>query len=367
MKDNIYVTSPLMPDFDEFTELIRPLWGSKMLTNGGKLAKRLEEESGKFLGEKHVSLYANGTLPLMAAFRALDLSGEVITTPYTFVATAHALVWSGLTPVFVDVDPATGNLDPDKIAEAVTPGTSAILPVHVYGRPCRTEDIDYVASKYGLKVIYDAAHAFGSKQNGRSITSHGDIATLSFHATKVFNTLEGGAVICRDAETKLHLDRLRNFGFESETRIETVGINAKMDEIRAAFGLLNLRKLPEAINKRKILALLYTEKLSGIKGLTLPGFGVPETESNYSHYPILLPDKSTREKLYTALKREGLFSRRYFYPLVIDFSPYDRCKGVGNTPVARELSDRVLCLPFYPDLPRDAFLRIIDTIVRNIR
>lgn len=355
-----------MPDFDEFTSLIKPLWESKMLTNGGAFVSMFENEVASFLGEKYVSVYSNGTIPLLAAFKALGLKGEVITTPYTFVATAHALIWSGLMPVFVDVDPTTGNLDPFGIQRAITSRTSAILPVHVYGRPCRTEDIDAIARENGLEVIYDAAHAFGVRRNGESITSAGSISTLSFHATKVFNTLEGGAIVCRDEETKLLVDRFRNFGFKSETEVEAVGINAKMDEMRAAFGILNLRNLPEAIMRRQALAEKYANALSDIKGIELPAFDDADTEYNYSHYPILLPNKAKREDLYASLKSRGIFARRYFYPLVSDFHPYDRCKGAESTPNARLLSDRVLCLPFYPDLIESNFERILSAIRLSI-
>lgn len=358
----IYVTSPLMPDYDDFTALVRQLWDTRLLTNNGPLLRRLEEEIGAYLGERHVSVYANGTLPLLAAFRALGLKGEVITTPYTFVATSHALTWCGLTPVYADIDPATGNLDPASVESLVGPRTCAILPVHVYGRPCRTEEIEEIARRHGLKVVYDAAHAFGVRCGGRPITSWGDVATLSFHATKVFSTIEGGAVVCRDGEMKKEFDRLRNFGFESETCISAVGINAKLDEMRAAFGLLNLRKVDDAIERRKAATALYRTLLGGQEHISLP----PEPESglrhNYSHFPIVASGNELREKIYSTLRSEGIFPRRYFYPLVTDFKPYNACRGAGETPNARALSERVLCLPLHADLPSEEIHRIADLV-----
>lgn len=362
----LYVTSPLMPDYEEFAEAIRPLWDSRILTNNGDYVRSLEKAIGEYLGEEYVSVYANGTLPILAACHALRLKGEVITTPYTFIATSHALRWCSLTPVYVDVNKETGNMDPGKIEEAITERTSAILPVHVYGRPCDTEAIAAVAGKYNLPVIYDAAHAFGVRRDGRSITSAGDLATLSFHATKVFNTIEGGAVICRNAATKNLIDRLRNFGFESETRITAVGINAKLDEMRAIFGLLNLKKLDSAIGRRREITENYNNVLSRSGQISLPT--IPQNLSyNYSHYPILFRNKMLRDTVYHTLRENNIFPRRYFYPLVTDFEPYRSAVGADNTPNARNLSDRVLCLPLHAAMTDDDVAKVCDIVLSALQ
>lgn len=359
----LYVTSPLMPDYEEFTDAIRPLWESRHLTNNGTFLREFEKAVGEYLGEEYVTIYSNGTLPLLASFHAFDLKGEVITTPYTFIATAHALRWCGLRPVFVDVDPTTGNLDPSRIEDAITERTSAILPVHVYGRPCDTSGIAEVAKLHNLPVVYDAAHTFGVRNNGKSLTSEGDLATISFHATKVFNTIEGGAVISRDAATKHLLDRLRNFGFESETQITAVGINAKLDEMRAIFGLLNLRKVDDAIEHRKIIAASYHGLLCNSENITLPVF--PETiRSNFSHYPVLFRDKTMRDAIYHALKSKEIYPRRYFYPLVTDFAPYSSAPGADNTPTARDMSNRVLCLPIHTAMSVKDAERVAEVILK---
>lgn len=363
MADRIFVTSPLMPDFNEYTRLIRELWDSRMLTNNGTFVRQLEDAIASYLGEKYVSVYANGTLPLMASIRALGLSGEVITTPFTFVATCHSLLWCGLQPMFADVDPDTGDLDPTAVEAAVTPRTCAILAVHVYGRPCRTAEIAEVASRHNLKVIYDAAHAFGVRRGDRSITSEGDLATLSFHATKVFNTVEGGAVVSRDARMKSEIDKLRNFGFESETSVKAVGINAKMDEFRAIFGLLNLRKVDDAIARRKEIAAIYAERLADCGMLLLPSTD-NDVKWNYSHYPVLVTEMM-RDKLYDRLRASGIIARRYFYPLVTHFAPYCYAPGADNTPVAESLSRRVLCLPLHTAMSNDDAERIIG-IIRSL-
>lgn len=357
----LYVTSPLMPDFREFCDAVRPLWDTRILTNNGHYVKTFEKALGEYLGERYVSVYGNGTLPILAACHALGLKGEVITTPYTFIATSHALTWCGLKPIYIDVDKQTGNMDPTKIEAAITERTCAILPVHVYGRPCDTEAISAIGRKHNLPVVYDAAHAFGVRRNGRSITADGDVVTLSFHATKVFNSIEGGAVICRDAATKNLIDRLRNFGFESETEISAVGINAKLDEMRAIFGLLNLREVDDAINRRKVIAEAYQNALGGIGDISLPE--VPKgIRYNYSHYPILLKDKRHRDAVYHALRRSNIFPRRYFYPLVTDFAPYDTASGADCTPIACDMSDRVLCLPLHTAMTSDDVSRISDIV-----
>lgn len=365
-KETIYVSSPLMPEYEEYVEAIRGLWESRMLTNNGVNLRTLEKAIGEYLGEEFVSIYTNGTLPIIAACHALNLKGEVITTPYTFIATAHALRWSNLQPVFADVDPFTGNLNPEKIEALITKDTCAILPVHVYGQPCDTNFIGEIANRHGLSVIYDAAHAFGVRKEGKSITHEGTFATLSFHATKVFNTLEGGAIICKDEAMKEHLDRLRNFGFKSETEITTVGINAKMDEMRAIYGLLNLKKVNEAISYRKQMAECYVQELQTLEGLTLPNY-ISGIDYNYSHFPILFKDKESREKIYNELKRYNIYSRRYFYPLVTHFAPYNKCKGADNIPVASDMSERVLCLPIHTNLSTDDVHLISQLIAENIR
>lgn len=362
----LYVTSPLMPDFDEFAEFIKPLWTSRILTNNGQNVKALEKAIGEYLGEKFVSVYANGTLPILAVCRALGLKGEVITTPYTFIATSHALQWSGLQPVFVDIDPRTGNIDPTLIENAITDSTCAILPVHVYGNPCDTDAIDRIAKRNNLPVIYDAAHAFGVKYKGKPITSYGDFATMSFHATKVFNTIEGGAVICRDEATKRQLDYLRNFGFESETEIAAVGINAKLDEMRAAFGLLNLKNVDKAIEIRRHISDTYSSLLKNIPGITFLT-RPDDVRYNFSHYPILLEDKHTRDSVYHVLKSNNIFSRRYFYPLVTDFAPYNSTPGLAGIKVAHDISNRILCLPLHTAVKEDEVQRICRIIAELLQ
>lgn len=360
----ITVTQPLMPDFDEFTAAIRQLWDSRMLTNNATFHKELEEALCRYLGVEYISLYTNGTLPIIAALKALNIKGEVITTPYSFVATSHAIEWCGLTPVFADIDPATGNLDPKRAEERITEKTAAILPVHVYGNPCDTASFDALGRRYGLKVIYDAAHAFGVNQSGKSILLEGDISTLSFHATKVFNTLEGGAVVCHSREMKHRLDNLRNFGFRGETCVEEVGINGKMDEIRAIFGLLNLKKTDEAIAARRQRYELYCEQLAGTAGIEIIARD-PKIRHNYYHFPIKIDTtryKHTRDELYSLLLDHGYYSRRYFYPLITDFAPYSRCAGADRLPNARRLADSVLCLPLYHDLAPEHIKSICELI-----
>lgn len=360
----IFVTSPLMPDYDEFIKLIHTLWDSRILTNDGSLLQNFEQALAEYLGEQYISVYTNGTLPLLAAFKALNLSGEVITTPYTFIATSHALRWCGLEPVYADIDPITGDIAHESIEKLISSKTSAILGVHVYGRPCRNQEIEDIATRNGLRVVYDAAHAFGVKKNGQSITKYGDIATLSFHATKVFNCLEGGAVVCRDKRMKEELDKLRNFGIDSEIEISAVGINAKLDEMRAAFGLLNLKKVDYAIEKRKNIYEKYYHELSNAQEVQLPPT-MDDIRYNYSHFPIVAKDKITRERIYQQLCKNGIYPRRYFYPLVTDFKPYCDCRGADDTPNARALSDRVLCLPIHTELIMSDVNRICDIVKRS--
>ena len=318
----IYVTSPLLPSLEDFTFLLKEIWESKMLTNNGNFHQKLEEELAKYLKVPYLSLFTNGTLPLITALQAMRITGEVITTPFSFVATTHSLWWNGIKPVFVDIEPETCNLDPSKIEAAITPRTTAIMPVHVYGRPCKTKEIQEIANKYGLKVIYDAAHAFGVEINGESILNFGDMATLSFHATKVYNTLEGGALVVHDEQTKKRIDYLKNFGFASETEVVAPGINSKVDEVRAAYGLLNLKQVDHAINSRRKVAIRYRDELQGVKGITFFN-DIPGVRHNYSYFPIFINAEEygmTRDELYFKMKEHNVFGRRYFYPLISTFS-----------------------------------------------
>ena len=320
----IYVTSPLLPSLEDFTFLLKEIWESKMLTNNGNFHQKLEEELAKNLKVPYLSLFTNGTLPLITALQAMRITGEVITTPFSFVATTHSLWWNGIKPVFVDIEPETCNLDPSKIEAAITPRTTAIMPVHVYGKPCKTKEIQEIANKYGLKVIYDAAHAFGVEINGESILNFGDMATLSFHATKVYNTLEGGALVVHDEQTKKRIDYLKNFGFASETEVVAPGINSKVDEVRAAYGLLNLKQVDHAINSRRKVAIRYRDELQGVKGITFFN-DIPGVRHNYSYFPIFINAEEygmTRDELYFKMKEHNVFGRRYFYPLISTFSTY---------------------------------------------
>ncbi|MDA3929916.1 MAG: DegT/DnrJ/EryC1/StrS family aminotransferase [Prolixibacteraceae bacterium] len=366
MMKNILVTQPALPPLDEFVELLKDIWDSKWLTNNGKYHQQLEAALAEYLGVKYVSLFTNGTLALISALQVLRITGEVITTPYTFVATTHSLHWNGIKPVFVDVDPVYGNLDPTKIEAAITPKTIAIVPVHVYGNPAEVEKIQEIADTYGLKVIYDAAHAFGVNYKGHSILNFGDLSILSFHATKVYNTIEGGAIICHDEKTKKRIDYLKNFGFAGETTVIAPGINAKMNEVQAAYGLLQLKYLKENIRKRKEVADIYDRELDNIKGIrTLKQH--PNATHNYPYYPIFIDEKEygkTRDELYDYLKANNIFGRRYFYPLVSEFPMYkglDSAKP-SNLPNAHKKAEQVICLPIYPDLESDKLEEIIQII-----
>lgn len=365
----ITVTSPLLPDLEEFIPYLKQIWDSKWITNNGDFHQHLEKALCEYLGVDYISVFTNGTLPLITAFQALNIrQGEVITTPYSFVATTHAIWWNGLTPVFVDVDPITGNIDSDKIEAAITENTVAIMPVHVYGNPCDTAKIDALAKNYNLKVIYDAAHAFGVKVGGKSILQQGDMSTLSFHATKVFNTIEGGALICHSAEMKQQIDYLKNFGFEDEVTVMAPGINSKMDEIRAAYGLLNLRQVDSAIAHRKQVALSYREGLKNIKGITC----MHEIEGvlpNYSYFPIFVNEREygmSRDALYEKMKAANVLGRRYFYPLISTFSPYSSLpsSNIDNLPIANNLSNAVICLPMHAELTDEDVKRVIAGISR---
>ena len=368
MSDKIItVTSPLLPDLKEFEKYLEDIWSRKWLTNNGYYHQELEKALSEYLGVKYISLFTNGTLPLITALQALRITGEVITTPYSFVATTHSLWWNGIKPVFVDIDEKTGNIDPDKIEAAITPITTAIMPVHVYGTPCDTKRIKEIADKYGLKVIYDAAHAFGVKVNGKSILEEGDISTLSFHATKVYNTVEGGALICHSADMKDKIDHLKNFGFSNEVTVVAPGINSKMDEIRSAYGLLNLKQVDSAISKRKHFAELYKSSLKNVKGIRFLE-DIENVRHNYSYFPIFIDENSygiSRDDLYAKLKNNNILGRRYFYPLISEFSTYKGLESSTkkNLPVAHKLANSVICLPMYADLTDDDVERIISVLM----
>ena len=362
----IYVTSPLLPSLEDFTFLLKEIWESKMLTNNGNFHQKLEEELAKYLKVPYLSLFTNGTLPLITALQAMRITGEVITTPFSFVATTHSLWWNGIKPVFVDIEPETCNLDPSKIEAAITPRTTAIMPVHVYGKPCKTKEIQEIANKYGLKVIYDAAHAIGVEINGESILNFGDMATLSFHATKVYNTLEGGALVVHDEQTKKRIDYLKNFGFASETEVVAPGINSKVDEVRAAYGLLNLKQVDHAINSRRKVAIRYRDELQGVKGITFFN-DIPGVRHNYSYFPIFINAEEygmTRDELYFKMKEHNVFGRRYFYPLISTFSTYRGLDSANpdNLPVATQMSNNVICLPMHHALSENEVEYILQII-----
>lgn len=364
----ITVTSPLLPNLDEFHELLKQIWNSKWITNNGSFHQQLERELADYLKVPFVSLFTNGTLPLLTALQALRITGEVITTPYSFVATTHSIWWNGCKPVFVDIDPTTGNIDPEKIEAAITPMTTAIMPVHVYGQPCDTKRIKEIAERYGLKVIYDAAHAFGVQVNGESILNEGDLSTLSFHATKVYNTVEGGAMIMHDQATKERIDYLKNFGFAGETTVVGPGINSKVDEIRSAYGILNLRQVDAAIEARRRVAVKYREILRNVEGVTFFD-DIAGVKHNYAYFPIFIDAEKygmSRDDLYAKMGAANVFGRRYFYPLISEFSTYRGLKSATpeNLPNAHKMADSVICLPMHPRLSDDDVSRILDLVVR---
>jgi dTDP-4-amino-4,6-dideoxygalactose transaminase len=361
----IYVTQPYMPPIDEFTPYLKEIWRNKILTNAGPFHRQLEQELCDYLGVKQVALFSNGTLALITALQALRITGEVITTPFSFVATAHSLLWHGNKPVFVDVEPNTLNLDPAKIEAAITPQTTAIMPVHCYGNPCDVEAIQKIADSYNLRVIYDAAHAFGVECHCGSVLNHGDLSVLSFHATKVFNTFEGGAIICPDEKTKQRIDHLKNFGFVDEVTVVAPGINAKMTEINAAFGLLQLKHMPFVIQRRAEIDAIYREQLEDVKGIRcLPKSG--QKVANHSYFPILVEHGYTisRDALYQKLKDLGMYTRRYFYPLISNFPMYRGLSSAApsNLPVATRAAEMVLCLPIYPSLSALEQTTIVNAI-----
>lgn len=364
--ETIPVTSPLLPDLDEFHGMLKEIWKSKWITNNGNFHKQLEKELAEYLKVPYLSLFTNGTLPLITALQALHITGEVITTPYSFVATTHALWWNGIKPVFVDIDLATGNMDPEKIEAAITPRTTAIMPVHVYGKPCNTEAIQEIADKYGLKIIYDAAHAFGVEVNGESLLNAGDMSTLSFHATKVYNTIEGGALVMHDEKMKKRIDYLKNFGFADEVTVVGPGINSKMDEIRAAYGLLNLHQVDAAIEARHRVALKYRKELRNVEGISFFD-DMAGVKHNYNYFPIFVEAEKygmTRDELYSKMKEQNVLGRRYFYPLISTFSTYRGLDSASpsNLPNAHKMANSVICLPMYHNLKESEIERVINII-----
>ncbi|WP_277134787.1 MULTISPECIES: DegT/DnrJ/EryC1/StrS family aminotransferase [Bacteroides] len=368
MDEQITVTRPLMPSLEEFNIYLQDIWQRKWITNNGYYHNKLEEALAEYLKVPYVSLFTNGTLPLITALQALHITGEVITTPYSFVATSHSLWWNGIKPVFVDIDPMTGNLDPEKIEAAITSRTTAIMPVHVYGIPCDTRRIQEIADRYGLKVLYDAAHAFGVTVNGKNILNEGDLSTLSFHATKIYNTIEGGALIMHDKATKKRIDYLKNFGFAGETEVVAPGINSKMDEVRAAYGLLNLKQVDTAIEACRQVVMRYREGLRQVKGIAC-FYDRPGIRYNYSYFPILIDAAEygmTRDELYFKMKEKNVLGRRYFYPLISTFSTYRGLESANpeNLPNAHKMADSVICLPIHHELNERDLERVIRLIVK---
>jgi dTDP-4-amino-4,6-dideoxygalactose transaminase len=364
----IYVTRPELPSLADFVPYLQEIWDSKILTNSGPFHERFEQQLCEYLGVKHIALFANATIGLVTALQALRITGEVITTPYSFVATAHSLLWNGIKPVFVDIDPVSLNLDPKQIEAAITPQTTAIMPVHCYGHPCDVDAIRTIADTYGLKVIYDAAHAFGVRCHCGSVLTHGDLSVLSFHATKVFTTFEGGAIVCPDEKIKQRINYLKNFGFADEVTVVAPGINGKMSEFGAALGLLQLEGVDRAFAKRRAIDERYRAGLADVPGIKcLQPAG--ELLGNYAYFPILVqPDYPlTRDALYQKFRDHDIIVRRYFYPLISDFPMYRGMPSAahGNLPVARKVAQQVLCLPIYPDLPHGAVDRIVDLLRRG--
>ncbi|MBR5656465.1 MAG: DegT/DnrJ/EryC1/StrS family aminotransferase [Prevotella sp.] len=368
MQKPITVTSPLLPNLDEFHELLKEIWDSKWITNNGSFHKQLEKALAEYLKVPYISFFTNGTLPLLTALQALRITGEVITTPYSFVATTHSIWWNGCKPVFVDIEESTCGIDPNKIEAAITPKTTAIMPVHCYGKPVNMEAIQQIADKYGLKVIYDAAHAFGVEVNGESVLKAGDMSTLSFHATKVYNTLEGGALIVKDEATKKRIDYLKNFGFAGETEVVAPGINSKVDEVRSAYGLLNLRQVDAAIAARQKVAIKYREALRNVPGVRFFN-DMSGVRHNYSYFPIFISADEygmTRDELYFKMREQGIFGRRYFYPLISDFAPYRGLPSATreNLPVATKIAEEVICLPMHHGLSEADINRVLEHILK---
>lgn len=366
--NQITVTSPLLPDLDEFNAMLKEIWASKWITNNGQFHQQLEKALAEYLKVPYISLFTNGTLPLLTALQALRITGEVITTPYSFVATTHSIWWNGCRPVFVDIEEETCGIDPEKIEAAITPKTTAIMPVSCYGKPCKMNEIQAIADKYGLKVIHDAAHAFGVEVNGESWVSKGDLISLSFHATKVYNTLEGGAMVTHDEATKKRVDFLKNFGFAGETEVVAPGINSKMDEVRAVYGLLNLKQVDEAIEKRHQVAIKYRNALRNVPGIRFFD-DMPGVRHNYSYFPIFINAEEfgmTRDELYFKMRADGVLGRRYFYPLISTFSTYRSLPSAGaeNLPVATKVANEVICLPMHHELTDEDIERVLAHIVK---
>lgn len=354
LENPVFVTQPALPPLEEFTEYLKKIWDNKIITNNGPFHRQFEQMLSEYLGIKHISLFTNGTLALVTALQALKITGEVITTPFSFVATTHALSWNNITPVFVDIEPDYFNLDPEKVEAAITRNTTAILPVHVYGNPCNIKRLQEIADIYGLKLIYDAAHAFGVTINGNSILNYGDMSILSFHATKVFNTIEGGAIVCQDEKTKKRIDYLKNFGFANETSVIETGINAKMNEIQAAYGILQLKYIDGYISRRKEIVETYRQLLSGVPGISFLK-DMDGVHYSYSYFPIIIDKEKyghSRDEVYEEFKRNNIFSRRYFFPLISQFPPYRGLISARkeNLLVAEDVAEKVLCLPIYPNL-----------------
>jgi dTDP-4-amino-4,6-dideoxygalactose transaminase len=365
----IYVTQPALPPLEEFSKYLNQIWDSKILTNNGPFHQQFEKELADYLGVHYLSVFANGTLALVTALQALRITGEVITTPFSFVATTHSLWWNNIKPVFVDIEPDYFNLNPQKIEAAITPQTTAIMPVHVYGNPGKVDEIQQIADTYGLKVIYDAAHAFGVTVNGNSILNYGDLSILSFHATKTFNTIEGGAIICHDEKTKRRIDFLKNFGFADEVTVVEPGINAKMNELQAAYGLVQLNHVDDYIGRRKSIAELYRQKLKNVDGLKLL-FDIPGVRHSYTYFPVMIEEGlygETRDSVYEKLKQWNIFGRRYFYPLISQFPTYRGLSSAQteNLPVATEIANQVICLPIYPDLEIDTVEMICNILINK--
>ena len=362
------VTAPLLPDLEDFSNLLKEIWESKWITNNGRFHQQLEKELAEYLKVPFLSLFTNGTLPLITALQAMDVKGEVITTPYSFVATTHSIWWNGLKPVFVDIEPSTCNIDPSKIEAAITPQTTAIMPVHCYGKPCDINAIQDIADRYGLKVIYDAAHAFGVEVDGDSLLNAGDMSTLSFHATKVYNTIEGGALVMKDEETKRKIDYLKNFGFRNEVEVVAPGINSKMDEMRSAYGILALRQVDDAIEARHRVAVQYREALKNVPGVRFFE-DMPGVKHNYSYFPVFINAEEygmTRDQLYFKLKESNVLGRRYFYPLISTFEPYRTLpsSAAENLPVATRIADEVICLPMHHELSEADVERVLDIMMK---
>ena len=364
----ITVTSPLLPDLDELNLMLKEIWASKWITNNGQFHQQLEKELAKYLKVPYISLFTNGTLPLLTALQALRITGEVITTPYSFVATTHSIWWNGCRPVFVDIEEESCGINPNKIEAAISPKTTAIMPVSCYGKPCKMNEIQAIADKYGLKVIHDAAHAFGVEVNGESWVSKGDLISLSFHATKVYNTLEGGAMVMHDEATKKRVDFLKNFGFAGETEVVAPGINSKMDEVRAAYGLVNLKQVDDAIEKRHQVAIKYRNALRNVSGVRFFD-DMPGVRHNYSYFPIFINAEEfgmTRDELYFKMKADGVLGRRYFYPLISTFSTYRSLPSAGaeNLPVATKVANEVICLPMHHALTEEDIQRVLDEFIK---